>query len=162
MSYLEQLRSAAAKLDPLGQLLRDRAASAYRALSDPVRFALAELTARADAMGVVRLSTREVYLKLGIPEALKLGASMKPRRAAGARQVGLLHTCFLGGIEIAPFPRITVQGFKQSQVASIVVVFANLGGIERVKRRLRFCIERVHALGPLKIPLIGLQSGRIA
>jgi hypothetical protein len=89
MSYLEQLRSAEANLDPLGELVRTRAASAHRALSDPVRFALAQLTANAEATGVFRLSTQEVYLKLGIPEALKLGASK--RVAEAMRSLGWTH-----------------------------------------------------------------------
>jgi hypothetical protein len=89
VSYLEELRSKADKLDPLGELVRERTASAHRALSDPVRVALAQLTANADAMGVFRLSTREVYLKLGIPEALKLSASK--RVAEAMRSLGWTH-----------------------------------------------------------------------
>lgn len=89
MSYLEQLCSAKAKLDPLGELVRERATSAYKGLTDPVRSALAQLTADADATGVFRLSTREVYLKLGIPEALKLGASK--RVAEAMRSLGWTH-----------------------------------------------------------------------
>jgi hypothetical protein len=89
MSYLEQLRSKAANLDPLGEFVRESTASAHRALSDPVRFALEQLTAHAEAMDVFRLSTREVYLKLGIPEALKLGASKRVSEAM--RSLGWTH-----------------------------------------------------------------------
>jgi hypothetical protein len=89
MSYLEQLRSKAAEFDPLGELVRERAASAHRALSDPVRSMLSQLTADAGATGVLRISTREVYLSLGIPEALKLGASK--RVAEAMRSLGWTH-----------------------------------------------------------------------
>jgi hypothetical protein len=80
-SYLAQLRATANTLDPLSALVLDAQKRPGGSASDPIRSVLAELTGRASSLGIIRISTREVYLKLGIPPSLKLSASKRVAEA---------------------------------------------------------------------------------